>query len=164
MGMQLPGELISLLGMLGYTWPEADETKLFEMGQRWVAFGGTLSSGVGEAGGAGQAVNMAGMGQGFDSFQRAWADPKAPQTLLGKATSGAMVVGVGLIVAGAVVLVLKISVIVQLVILAFQIAQAIATAVVTFGASLLEIPIFKIITGLIIDQLIGLALNAIMGE
>lgn len=32
MGMELPGELRSLLGVLGYTWPEADETKLFEMG------------------------------------------------------------------------------------------------------------------------------------
>jgi hypothetical protein len=164
MGLQLPGELVSLLGMLGYTWPEADETKLFEMGRRWVSFADTLGSRVGEAGGAGQAVHAAGTGQGFASFQKAWAAPKAPQTLLGKSTTGAMVVGVGLIVAGVVVLALKISVIVQLIILAVQIAQAIATAAVTFGASLLEIPIFKIITGLIIDQLIGMALDAILGE
>ncbi|MFI0404528.1 hypothetical protein [Actinomadura sp. 3N508] len=163
MGLQLPGELISLLGMLGYTWPEADETKLFEMGQRWVAFGGTLSSRVGESGGAAQAVHAAGMGQGFEAFQRAWSDPEAPDSLLREAVTGTTVVGIGLIVAGVIVLALKISVIVQLVILAIQIAQAIATAAVTFGASLLEIPIFKMITGMIIDQLIGMAIDQIMG-
>lgn len=164
MGMQLPGELVSLLGMLGYTWPEADETKLFEMGQRWVSFGGTLATRVGESGGAAQAVHAAGAGEGFEAFQQAWTDPKSPESLLREAITGTTVVGVGLIVAGAIVLALKISVIVQLVVLAIQIAQAVATAAVTFGASLAEIPIFKEIAGLIIDQLIGMAIDQIMGE
>ncbi|WUI01179.1 hypothetical protein OHR68_04975 [Spirillospora sp. NBC_00431] len=164
MGLQLPGELISLLGMLGYTWPEADETKLFEMGQRWMDFGGTLASRVGESGGAAKSVDTAGMGAGFEAFRTAWTDPKAPESLLQEAVSGTTVVGAGLIVAAAIVLALKISVIAQLVILAVQIAQAIATAAVTFGASLAEIPIFKEIAGLIIDQLIGLAIDQIMGE
>jgi hypothetical protein len=65
-------------------------------------------------------------------------------------------------VAAGVVLALKISVIVQLVMLAIQIAQAIATAVVTFGASLLEIPIFKMITSMILDQLLGFAMQALL--
>ena len=64
----------------------------------------------------------------------------------------------------AIVLALKIAVIVQLAILAFQVAQAIATAVVTFGASLAEIPIFQIISreivGALIDQVIGRLLDA----
>lgn len=42
MGLQLPGELRSLLSMLGYSWPEADETKLMEMGGAWLRFAGTL--------------------------------------------------------------------------------------------------------------------------
>ncbi|MEE3920570.1 hypothetical protein V2I01_27060 [Micromonospora sp. BRA006-A] len=57
-----------------------------------------------------------------------------------------MLLGAGLIICAAIVLALKIAVIVQLAILAFEVAQAIATAVVTFGASLAEIPIFQIIT------------------
>jgi hypothetical protein len=61
------------------------------------------------------------------------------------------------------VLALKINVIVQLIMLAIEIAEALATAAPTFGASLAEIPIFKEITQLIIDQLINLALNAVLG-
>lgn len=77
-------------------------------------------------------------------------------------TNPTNIIGIGLIVAAGVVLALKIQVIVQLVLLAIQIAQAIATAVATFGASLLEIPIFKMITGMIIDQLIGMATDAVL--
>ena len=43
MGLQLPGELVSLLGMLGYTWPEADESKLFRLGSQWMGFSGALN-------------------------------------------------------------------------------------------------------------------------
>jgi hypothetical protein len=52
---------------------------------------------------------------------------------------------------------------VQLTLLAIQIAQAVATAAVTFGASLLEIPIFKLITGALIDQLLNMATEAVLG-
>jgi hypothetical protein len=71
------------------------------------------------------------------------------------------IIGAGLMVCAGIVLALKINVIVQLVQLAIEIASAIAEAVATFGASLLEIPIFKEITSLIIDQLINMALEAI---
>lgn len=54
------------------------------------------------------------------------------------------------------------SYVVQLVMLACQIAQAIATAAVTFGASLLQLPIFKTITGIIVDQLIGMAIEMVL--
>ena len=70
--------------------------------------------------------------------------------------------GLSLTIAAGVVLALKVQVIVQLVMLAFQIAQAIATAAVTFGASLVQIPIFKTITGIIVDQLIGMAIDMVL--
>ena len=58
---------------------------------------------------------------------------------------------------------MKINVIVQLTILLIQIIQAIATAAPTFGASLLEIPVFKkltdIVLGVLIDQAIGVVLG-----
>lgn len=57
---------------------------------------------------------------------------------------------------------LKIAVVVQLVMLAVQIAQAIATAVPTFGLSLLEIPIFKEITSILLDQAIDLAISQVL--
>ncbi|TDD25208.1 hypothetical protein E1287_37490 [Actinomadura sp. KC06] len=162
MGLQLPGELISLLGMLGYTWPEADETKLMEMGGTWMSFGGTLQSTSSGADSVAQGVWTTNKGEDFEAFQKDWTNDEAASANIRDAATDCMLVGAGLLIAGVVVLVLKINVIVQLIILAIQIAQAIATAAVTFGASLAEIPIFKMITGAIIDQLLGMAVEALL--
>jgi hypothetical protein len=161
-GLQLPGELVSLLGMLGYSWPEADEEKLFEMAQHWLDLSGTVTAISAEAQGHGSSVVAANAGEAIAAFQKRWSGQDAPITNLADGATAAQGVGLGLMVAAGVVLALKINVIIQLVTLAIQIAQAIATAVVTFGASLLEIPIFKMITSLILDQLIGFAMEALL--
>jgi hypothetical protein len=161
-GLQLPGELVSLLGMLGYSWPEADEEKLFEMAQHWLDLSGTVTAISTEAQGHGSSVVAANAGEAIAAFQSRWSGQDAPVTNLADGATAAQGVGLGLMVAAGVVLALKINVIVQLITLAIQIAQAIATAVVTFGASLLEIPIFKMITSLILDQLIGYAMQALL--
>ena len=84
--------------------------------------------------------------------------------MLGDGSTAATLVGTGMMIVSGIVLALKIQVIIQLVTLAIQIAQAIATAVVTFGASLAEIPIFQQISskfvGMLIDQVITQLLNA----
>ncbi|MEU5876586.1 hypothetical protein [Spirillospora sp. NPDC047279] len=163
MGLQLPGELIGLLGMLGYTWPEADESKLFELGGAWMAYGGTVQGIVADADTAAQQVWSGNKGEDIDAFKEAWSGEDAPTEMLRTAATSSMVVGGVFFLCAGVVLALKINVIVQLVILAIQIAQAIATAAVTFGASLLEIPIFKEITGMIIDVLVDQAIGALLG-
>ncbi|MFI0405712.1 hypothetical protein [Actinomadura sp. 3N508] len=162
MGLQLPGELRSLLSMLGYDWPEADETKLFEMGGKWLGFAGTFREPIDGAQGHAQQVWTGNQGAGIEAFRQDWTSEDAPVTNLQDSLTACYIIGAGLMVCAAIVLALKISVIVQLIVLAIQIAQAIATAVVTFGASLLEIPIFKMITGFIIDMLIDMALSAVL--
>ncbi|HZM82298.1 MAG TPA: hypothetical protein VFC19_41795 [Candidatus Limnocylindrales bacterium] len=72
-------------------------------------------------------------------------------------------VGVGLMVCAGIILALKISVITQLIILIVQIAQAIVAAVATAGASLLEIPVFRAITKLILDRLQDMAISKVLG-
>lgn len=162
--MQLPGELVSLLSMLGYTWPEADEEKLFELGNRWTAYGGSLGASVQDLESAAQAVWQQNRGEAVAAFRKAWSDAEAPAANLRDGADGATLIGVGLMVAAGIVLVLKINVIVQLVMLAIEIAEAIATAGPTLGASLLEIPIFKEITGLLINELIDLAVQSLLDE
>ncbi|MDG4821380.1 hypothetical protein O7635_05865 [Asanoa sp. WMMD1127] len=162
MGLQLPGELVSLLGLLGYTWPEADEEKLFEMAQHWLELSGTVQTITAAAQGHGAAVLAANSGQAIMAFEGRFTGQDAPVNNLADGATAAQGVGLGLMVAATVVLALKINVIVQLVILAIQIAQAIATAAVTFGASLAQIPIFKMITSLVLDQLFGLAMDALL--
>jgi hypothetical protein len=77
--------------------------------------------------------------------------------------TGAQVVGLCLYLCAVVVLALKVTVIVQLTILLVEIIEAIATAPVTFGGSLLEIPVFKKICDLAINYLISKAMEAVLG-
>jgi len=153
-GLQLPGELRSLLGILGYNWPEADEQKLAEMGQAWMTFAGTLGTIVGTANAGATPVWTQNSGADITAFQEWWRNEESPISSLQEGVPAATLAGTGLVICGMIVLALKIAVIVQLVILAIQIAQAIATAAVTFGASLLEIPIFQQLARTIVGNLI----------
>ncbi|MEU8152923.1 hypothetical protein AB0B94_04580 [Micromonospora sp. NPDC048986] len=163
MGLQLPGELTTFLSMIGYDWPQADEIALVEMGQRWLAFSGTLQTLTAEAGQAAEPVGASNAGADIEAFQRYWTEQEGPVPVLQDGALAATLAGTGLMIVGAIVLALKIQVIVQLVILGIQIAQAVATAVATFGATLAEIPIFQMITreivGLLIDEVIGALLD-----
>ncbi|MDP9794343.1 hypothetical protein J2S43_002855 [Catenuloplanes nepalensis] len=164
MGLQLPGELISLLGVLGYNWPEADETALLEMGQAWTEFSGTLDGLVAEAGAAAATVWERQTGGDIAAFQAWWSAEESPVAALRDGATAATLAGTGLMLCGMIVLGLKIAVIVQLTILAIQIAQAIATATVTAGATLLEIPVFqalaRTIIGGMIDEVVSRLLEA----
>jgi hypothetical protein len=152
--MQLPGELITLLDILGYTWPASDEEKLFELGQAWMEFSSDIA-GFAEAAGASAAAVLGGNeGQSIDAFRSWWSGEESPLASLLSNVDGSVIGGAGLIICAAIVLALKIAVIVQLAILAIQIAQAIATAAPTFGASLLEIPVFQAISRTIVGNLI----------
>ncbi|MFC0506577.1 hypothetical protein [Micromonospora costi] len=162
MGLQLPGELVSVLGMLGYDWPTSDEEQLFKLGQLWLSFGQQLQETASAADTSAAQVWEQNQGMAVSAFQTWWKGEENALDTLQQGVTGATLVGAGLIVCAVIVLALKIQIIVQLVILAIQIAQAIATAVATFGASLLEIPIFKMITSLILDQLIGMAIEAVL--
>jgi hypothetical protein len=162
MGLTLPGELVSLLQMLGYNWPESDETRLFHLAGEWTGMADRISGSVERLNSAARTILDNNKGDSIAAFSSEWEDDESAPRNIADTAQPANIIGIGLMVAAGVVLALKIQVIVQLILLAIQIAQAIATAVATFGASLLEIPIFKIITGFIIDQLIGMAIDAVL--
>lgn len=163
MGIELPGELADLLNELGYTWPKADEEKLFQLGQHWIDFGSTLQ-GIGqEATASATRVWTDNVGDAVEAFKARWGDKESPLAVLEDGTTAAHVIGACLFVCAAVVLALKINVIVQLTILAVEIIQAIATAPETFGASLLEVPVFKKLTDMAINFIINKAMEAILG-
>jgi len=83
--------------------------------------------------------------------------------VLAEGITAAQAIGATLIVCAAAVLALKINVIVQLTILAVEILEAVLTAPETFGASLLEIPVFKKLTDMAINFLISQALEVVLG-
>ncbi|MEH1031275.1 hypothetical protein F4558_002494 [Micromonospora profundi] len=162
MGIQIPGELSGLLNELGYVWPESDEERLFELAQAWIAFGAEADAAATDATAA-VALLAGNDGSALEAFRGQWSDSDSAAAVLQDLGFGARAVGAALLVCALVVLALKINVIVQLTLLAISIAQAIATAAPTFGASLLEIPVFKKLVDIAIDFLIGQALEAILG-
>lgn len=163
MGMTLPDELERLLNDLGFNWPEIDEQRLFELGQSWTAYGSQLEQISADAQRAAEEVWSGNSGPAVDAFKARWEHEESPAQILKKGATAGHVLGAVLMVCGAVVLALKIDVIVQLVILAMEILEAIVTAPETFGASLLEVPVFKEIQQKIINAIINEAVNAILG-
>lgn len=158
MGLQLPGELRSVLSLIGYDWPEADEQKLFEMGQVWTRFAGTIQHSIAEADPVAARVWSENVGTDIAAFRASWEHEDGPSSALHDGATAAQLAGLGLMVCGLIVLALKVAVIIQLVILAIEIAQAIATSELTFGASLLEIPAFQQIARSIVSNLLMEAL------
>ena len=163
MGLMIPGELADLLNELGYTWPKSDEEKLFEIGQRWIAFGGSVHGALADIQQPAEKAWTDNRGAAIDAFKAEWADEDSAPAVLRDAAVSAEVTSAALFVCAAVVLALKINVIVQLTILLIEIIQAVASAAPTFGVSLLEIPVFKKLADMAINLIINQALEAILG-
>jgi hypothetical protein len=152
--MEIPGELRSLLDVLGYHWPEADETALVDMGRAWTSFSDRLEAIVSDGSSTAAEVWTEHEGEAVAAFQTWWAREDSPAKVLLDGANAATVTGTGLMICGGIVLALKVAVIAQLAILAVEIAQALATAAPTFGASLAEIPIFQQLTRTIVENLV----------
>ncbi|MFG1880558.1 hypothetical protein [Micromonospora sp. NPDC049102] len=163
MGIMLPGELAGLLNELGYTWPKSDETKMFELGQMWMEMADSLHNAAAEGTAAAQRVLTGNQGDALTAFQQRWEASGSAMSVLRDGGTGAQMVAATLFVCALIVLALKINVIVQLIILLVQIVQALATAAPTFGASLLEIPVFKKLTDIVLNMLIDQAIGVVLG-
>ncbi|MFH8552675.1 PE-PGRS family protein [Streptomyces celluloflavus] len=134
--LTLPSEVVWVLDLLGYTWPEADEEKLIECGQAWLEFASQVGQTENRGSSAAQAVVSANSGQAVEAFTDSWRDfSGGPGAYLAEAQIAAEVIGVAFEVAAAEVLAAKIEVIVQLVILATEIIAAQAAAPFTLGLS-----------------------------
>lgn len=154
MGLELPGWLTEPLGWIGLTWPEADEDKLFEAGQQWVSFGSRLQTIARNANQAAGTVWTDNAGDPVEAFQHWWTRDDGPQPRMAEDAIAAEVIGAALIVFAGLTLALKIAFIAQLIALAIEVAQAIATAFVSFGATTAEIPGFIAATRVFCRQLV----------
>ena len=157
MGLELPSELTEPLSWIGLIWPEADEEKLFEAGTKWASFGASVS-GIHDNAHASAKLATASGDMSVDSalaaFDGWWNADDGPAKRLPDDAAAALIIGGALIVFAGLTLALKIAFIVQLIMLAIEVAQAIATAFVSFGATMAEVPGFVAATRVICRQLI----------
>ena len=164
MGLELPGYITEPLGWIGMTWPEADEDKLFESGQTWINYGTSLRTQAQQANLIAQKIPSEHQGEAVDDFTKWWNAEDGPGRNLAENAAAAELIGAGLIVMAAITLALKIAFIAQLVILAIEVAQAIATAFVSFGATTAEIPGFVAATRAICREALNKVISMVERE
>lgn len=160
MAMNLPGELVWVLDMLGYDWPPLDEDEMRRAAVIMRQFKDDIEGTVSVADtrvktGVGAAVK----GQVSTSFVDAWDTDRS--TNIQKLIDALDPVAGGIDIGADAVVALKVKVIAELVITAAQIAAAAASAVVTLGASLaanaailaLRKKALDVLTNIMVDQL-----------
>lgn len=158
--MNLPGELVWVLDMLGYDWPPLDEDEMRRAANIIRTFKDDIEGTIEQAtarikddvGGAMKA-------QAATSFGNAWDTNR--QQNVAQLVDVLDPAATGIDIAADAVLALKVKVIAELVITAAQIAAAAASAVFTLGASLaanaaiiaLRKKLLDVATNIAIDQL-----------
>jgi dissimilatory sulfite reductase (desulfoviridin) alpha/beta subunit len=162
MGLEIPSLLANTLEGLGFYWTNTDENGLSAMGDTWTNFTGTPQAHASTVNGHIEGALSSNQGEGIDAMHAVWSEKDAAHQNLAIGGTGAARVGAGLQICAIVVLALKANVIVQVVNFLIEVAQAIAEAVATFGASLLEIPIFKEFTQKALGLIQNTAVNSVM--
>ena len=72
MSLTLPGELVWVLDLLGYNWPEADEEALHQVAETWRGFGAQLEKIEAEGEGFARTVVAANVGSAIEGFSKDW--------------------------------------------------------------------------------------------
>ncbi|POX45961.1 PE-PGRS family protein [Streptomyces sp. Ru72] len=138
MSLTLPGELVWVLDLLGYSWPEADEEALHEVAEAWRSFGRALDDIETQGEGFARTVVAANAGTAVDGFSKTWGaytGANGEDRYLPDAKTACEVIALAFDAAAVAVLTAKLSVIAQLVALALEIIAAQASAPFTFGLS-----------------------------
>lgn len=138
MSLTLPGELVWVLDLLGYTWPEVDEEALHKVAETWRAFGDELEEIQREGEGLARTVVAHNFGTAIDGFSKDWGaytGANGEDCYLPDAKTACEVIAFAFDAAAVAVLTAKLAVIAQLVALAIEIIAAQAAAPFTFGLS-----------------------------
>ncbi|WP_444541777.1 WXG100-like domain-containing protein [Agrococcus terreus] len=158
--MNLPGELVWVLDMLGYDWPPLDEDEMRRAANIIRTFKDDIEGTIDQATARiKDDVGSAMKAQAANSFGNAWDTNR--QQNVEKLVDVLDPAASGIDIAADAVLALKVKVIAELVITAAQIAAAAASAVFTLGASLaanaaiiaLRKKLLDVATNIAIDQL-----------
>ncbi|MFJ6648581.1 hypothetical protein ACIQPS_23350, partial [Streptomyces sp. NPDC091290] len=138
MSLTLPDELVWVLDLLGYNWPEADEQALHQVAETWRGFGAHLEKIEAQGEGFARTVVAANVGSAIEGFSKDWGaytGANGEDRYLPDAKLACEVIALAFDVAAIAVLTAKLSVIAQLIALAIEIIAAQAAAPFTFGLS-----------------------------
>jgi hypothetical protein len=168
MALTIPGELAWVLDLLGFEWPQLDEDAIHQAAHIMRQFEEDLNSAIDAADANVQEAYASVTGSFARAHADAWDEERSGSMRQLSDLIGPAATGVDLF-ADAVVA-LKLKVIAELVITAAQIAVAIASAFVTFGAGaavqaailVARKKALDIVTDLMIDAAVGQVLEMVM--
>jgi hypothetical protein len=132
MSVMLPGDLVFVLNLIGFNWPTADEDKLRQSAQHWREYASELEHVIADTKGILDQVTADNSGQSIDALEQHWRD-FAEHLRRGHDAAGTVAEVLddfALVVEG-----LKVAVLVQLGILAAELAATTGAAILTFGVA-----------------------------
>ncbi|MGW1751512.1 WXG100-like domain-containing protein [Streptomyces sp. NPDC002092] len=138
MSLTLPSELVWVLDLLGYSWPEADEQALHDVAEAWRAFGKDLETIQTDGDGFARTILASNAGTAVDEFTKGWGaytGAGGQDSYIPDVKTACEVIALAFDAAAIAVLTAKLAVIAQLVALAVEIIAAQAAAPFTFGLS-----------------------------
>lgn len=163
MAIMLPTEVAHFLQWFGFDWPEGNEDRVFEYAGHWQRFGDRCRA-VTEGGmGAEDHVTQGNLGPAIDAFRKRFNTEDGPTRVAADMSVAGPIGSAMLYAMGGIIIALKIVVVVQLVQFAITLAEAIAAAVPTFGASMSIVPLAELIAQRAIEFAINMAAEALLG-
>lgn len=163
MAVMLPGELSYLLNMMGFEWPEGNEDTVFDYANRWMSYADEVGGSNELAGQAEQHVLANNEGPAMEAFMAKFNEADGVKDVAQKLALAGNISGGCLLFVGGLIIALKIAFVVNLAILAYQIAMAVAAAAATFGASMAWIPVAKEICRRLLEFALNMLLEQLMG-
>ncbi|GAA2179865.1 hypothetical protein GCM10009785_08220 [Brooklawnia cerclae] len=164
MAIMLPGDLAHFLQLLGFDWPEGNEDDVFGYGNAWTGFANNLAHASSTSSQTAREVVSVNQGIGIDAFHQAMDKNDSPVNTAQDMSLGVSIGGGVLFLMAGAIVALKVAVVIQLVQFAITVAEAIAAAVPTAGASLALIPVARIAAGKAIEFAINLAIEKVLGQ
>lgn len=140
MSITLPGALVQFINMVGFEFPEGQETEILQWATKWQRFADAVTQLVETTTRAADYVKQNNQGPAVTAFTANVEADRSPLDVSRNLSKAATVTGTCLMVIGAAILVLKILMIVDLSVFAAKFWAAIAAIPPTFGGSLSWIP------------------------
>ncbi|AQP47832.1 hypothetical protein BW730_10330 [Tessaracoccus aquimaris] len=163
MSITLPGALTMFTQLIGFKFPEGQETEIMQWAQKWQRFSDAVTKLVEATDRAADEVKNNNKGAAKDAFTSNFESDNSPKDVSKNLSKAAKITGTCLLVIGAAILVLKIISIVDLSVFCAKYWSAIAAIPATYGASLGWIPPAQAICKTAVQLAIETAAKKVLG-
>lgn len=163
MSITLPGALVQFANMIGFTFPEGQETEIMQWAQKWQRFSDAVTKLVETTNRAADYVKDNNEGPAQQAFTTNFEGDGSPKDVSENLSKAAKITGTVLLVIGAAILVLKLISIMDLSVFCAKFWHAISMIGPTWGASLGWIPPAQAICQTAVKTAIEMAGKKVLG-